>query len=67
MDELIIVIFYLNLASYVNMPKICVSWAFNHQIHFFLKIVKIVLLVLACSQNYELRMQVNLKTFLLSL
>jgi hypothetical protein len=32
---------------------------FNQQISFFYKIVKTFLLVIACSQNYELRMQLN--------
>jgi hypothetical protein len=38
---------------------------FNHQIHFLRKkFVEIFLLVLACSEKCELRMQVNFKTFL---
>jgi len=41
---------------------------FNHQIHFLRKkIVEIFLLVLACSENCELRMQVNFQTFIFSL
>ncbi len=40
MDELIIVIFYLNLASYVNIPKICVFWVFESPNSFFKKMFK---------------------------
>jgi hypothetical protein len=32
---------------------------FNQQISFFYKIVKTFLLLIACSQNCELRMQLN--------
>jgi hypothetical protein len=67
MDECTIVILYLNLVSYVNMPKNVFFGNFNQQISFFYKIVKTFLLLIACSQNCELRMQLSFKNFLLSL